>query len=480
MDSPTTAPASTRTVAGDPPPASRVGPDGRLRVSYRAVFALAGPLIINSGVQSVLNLTDTWFIGRLSTKATAAMASIYWLVLTGILLLGGVAMAVQTFAANAYGARRYAGAANACWSGIGASLWATPAFIALSFVAGPILDAAGIDRDIRDLALEYWWPRFAIGGPMALLAWSVSSFFNGVGRTRETLLVTLVMAVTNAAFNQWFMFGLGMGIAGSAWGTVAATALGFVLSMVLFLAPASRAKFRSHLTWRRMRLVRQFSLGLPMGLAIAADLLGFALFQLMLVRVGSVAGAATQIVTMLTSLAYMPGVGIALAGTTLVGQSMGQKRTDWAATIGSAVIFLVVCYMGGVGVLLALGTPVIAHLFINPADPDAAAVLALCGQLMWIAAAYQVFDALNLGSGFCLRGAGDARVPAVLVALLVWGVWVPLTHILTFAPGAGYVHFLPQFGYGPVGGWWAALIYVVCLGTVLNWRWRSGAWRPRS
>ena len=480
MDSPTTAAASNRTFAGDVPPASRVGPDGRLRVSYRAVFALAGPLIINSGVQSVLNLTDTWFIGRLSTKATAAMASIYWLVLTGILLLGGVAMAVQTFAANAYGARRYAGASNACWSGIGASLLATPAFIALSFVAGPILDAAGIDPETRDLALQYWWPRFAIGGPMALLAWSTSSFFNGVGRTRETLLVTVVMAVTNAAFNQWFMFGLGMGIAGSAWGTVAATALGFVLSMVLFLAPASRARFRSHLTWRRMRLVRQFSLGLPMGLAIAADLLGFALFQLMLVRVGTVAGAATQIVTMLTSLAYMPGVGIALAGTTLVGQSMGQKRTDWAATIGNAVIFLVICYMGGVGVLLALGTPVIAHLFINPADPDAAAVLALCGPLMWIAAAYQVFDALNLGSGFCLRGAGDARVPAVLVALLVWGVWVPLTHILTFAPGEGYVHFLPQFGFGPVGGWWAALIYVVCLGTVLNWRWRSGAWRPRA
>jgi MATE family multidrug resistance protein len=285
------------------------------------------------------------------------------------------------------------------------------------------------------------------------------------------------MSVSNALFNQWFMFGLGMGIAGSAWGTVAATALGVVLALAFFVGPEFRLRFRSHLTWRRLRIARQFTLGLPMGLSIAADLFGFALFQLMLVRVGAVAGAATQIVTMLTSLAYGPGVGIALAGTTLVGQSIGQRRPDWAATIGNAVIRLVVIYMGGVAVLLALFTPWVAQLFVNASDPNAGAVLALCARLMWIAAAFQIFDGLNLGSGFCLRGAGDARVPALLVAGLAWGCWVPLTHMLTFARGEGYVNFLPQFGLGPTGGWWAALIYVVALGLMLHWRWRSGAWR---
>ncbi len=464
---------------GELPPAARRLPDGRLAVSYAAVLGLAGPLVLNSGVQSILNLTDTWFIGRLSTQATAAMGAIYWLVLCGILLLGGVAMSVQTFAAQGFGARRYRAASNAAWSGVAASLCTIPAFIALGFVARPVLEAAGIDAEVRELALAYWWPRFAVGGPLALIAWSFSSFFNGVGKTRDTLVITLLISITNAIFNEWFMFGLDMGIAGSAWGTVAATAVGVLLSLAVFLGRPVRLHFQSHLTWRRVRLRRQFTLGLPMGLAIAADLFGFALFQLMLVRVGAVAGAATQIVTMLTSLAYGPGVGIALAGTTLVGQSMGQRRTDWAMTIGNAVIGIVVVYMGGVAVLLAIGTPWVAAWFINGTDPNAAAVLALCGRLMWIAAGFQVFDALNLGSGFCLRGAGDARVPAILVALLAWCGWVPLTHMLTFAPGEGYVHFLPQFGWGPTGGWWAALIYVVCLGLMLNWRWRSGAWRPR-
>ena len=63
-----------------------------------------------------------------------------------------------------------------------------------------------------------------------------------------------------------------------------------------------------------------------MGLLPAADLLGFAIFQMMQMRLGTVGGAATQIVMILTSIAYMPGFGIASAGTTLVGQSIGAGR----------------------------------------------------------------------------------------------------------------------------------------------------------
>ena len=63
-----------------------------------------------------------------------------------------------------------------------------------------------------------------------------------------------------------------------------------------------------------------------MGLLIAADILGFALFQLMQVRLGTVDGASTQIVMMLTSFCYMPAVGIAMAGTTLVGQAIGAHQ----------------------------------------------------------------------------------------------------------------------------------------------------------
>jgi len=77
----------------------------------------------------------------------------------------------------------------------------------------------------------------------------------------------------------------------------------------------------------------------------------------------------------------------------------------------------------------------------------------------------------------CLRGAGDVRIPAVLVLSVSLLLFVPLAHAFTFAPRQGWVHFLPQFGWGPVGGWVAVLIYVMVLGSTLFLRWRSRAWQ---
>ena len=48
-------------------PAQRIGPDGRPHVDFRAIGALAFPLMLNSGLQVVISLTDTWFVGHIST-----------------------------------------------------------------------------------------------------------------------------------------------------------------------------------------------------------------------------------------------------------------------------------------------------------------------------------------------------------------------------------------------------------------------------
>ena len=179
----------------------------------------------------------------------------------------------------------------------------------------------------------------------------------------------------------------------------------------------------------------------------------------------------------MTSIAYMPAVGIASAGTTLVGQSIGAGNRDWASKVGDAAIRINVLYMGLVSLLLALAGPWLLPLFVTAHDAASARVVESARVLLWIAAAYQIFDGFNLGAGFCLRGAGDVRVPTLLVLLLSWLCFVPLSHMLTFAPGEGLVGFLPQFGLGAAGGWAALLLYTGMLGTVMFLRWRSGAWR---
>ena len=69
------------------------------------------------------------------------------------------------------------------------------------------------------------------------------------------------------------------------------------------------------------------------------------------------------------------------------------------------------------------------------------------------------------------------KVPAVLFFVCAWGVFVPLAHSLSFAPGQGWVNFLPQYGLGAAGGWTGMLVYVVLLGCALFLRWRSGRWQ---
>ena len=459
-------------------PAQRIDADGRAHVDSGAIWALALPLMANSAVQIVLNLTDMWFVGHISTAALAAVGAVQWLTLGIVLVLGGAAMAVQTLAAHAHGARRYRRAAQAAWTALWLTVCVAPVFIAIGAAGGAILAPFGFTPHIADLAQQFWFPRIA-GASFGVAASAMIGFFNGIGRPRVSFLVAVATAIVNAVFNDLFIFRLGWGIAGSAWASNVAQAVGFAIAFALFLRVPFRESHKSHLAWRpRRRLIReQIRLGVPMGLMPAADILGFCVFQMMEVRYGTIAGAATQMVSVLTSIAYMPGIGISTAGTTLVGQSIGAGNREWAMRLGTRVILLAALVMGGIGLALAVAGPWILPLFAGAGDSAAVTAAGLGVRLLWLSTAYQFFDGLNLGSSWCLRGAGDVRVPVALVFPVCWLVFLPLAHILTFAPGQGWFHFLPQLGYGATGGWVAVIIYVVLLGSTLFLRWRSGAWQ---
>jgi MATE family multidrug resistance protein len=458
-------------------PAQRIDAHGGVHIDQRAVMALALPLMANSGVQILLNLTDVWFVGRISTRALAAVGSVQWLVLVVVLVVGSVAMGVQTWVSQAYGAGHYRRASQAVWTSLWGVLIVSPIFIAIGAARHLILAPAGIDPDIAILAGQFWFPR--VGGAFfGAAVWCMFGFFNGVGRPRTTLLVTCVIALSNAILNQFFIFGLGLGIAGSGWASTVAQAIGLVMAIGFFVGPRYRTRYKSNLTWRPhlRRILGQMRLGFPMGLPSAGDVMGFAIFQMMQVRLGVIGGAATQVVMLMTSIAYLPGSGIAASGTTLVGQSIGAGDPRWAARVGTRVILLAGVYMGCIGIVLAACGPWILPLFTGSHDAQSAAMVNLGCRLLWIAALYQFFDGVNMGSSNALRGAGDVIVPAALVLPLSMLFLVPLAHMLTFAPGEGWYEFLPQLGWGAIGGWIAIVIYLILLAGALFLRWRSGAW----
>lgn len=458
-------------------PAQRIDSHGKAHVDINAVLALALPLIANSSIQIVLNLMDTWFVGRISTDALAGMAAIHWMVIVVIGVFGGVGMAVQTVVAQAHGAGRYRRAAQATWTALWAALFTLPLFALVAINGVHFIRLFQLQPSISVLAMQFWEPRM-LGAVLAVATWAVMGFFNGIGRPRVSLLVNIIVLVINAVLAQLFIFKLHWGIAGAAWATNCATALGLIISITIFLTKGIRSRYRPNLMWKpHLRpLLEQFKLGLPMGLMLAADLFGFAMFQLMIVKFSAVDGAATQISMMLTSLSYLPGVGIALAGTTLVGQAIGAGDKQWARRLGNYIVVMAMIYMGAVGILLGIAGPWLLPWFINAQDVMAGDVVRIGSIILWLAAIYQVFDAMSLTSSFCLRGAGDAVVPAILVTGCSWFIFVPLTHVLSFAPGQGYVDFLPQYGLGAIGGWSAAVIYICLIGIAMLLRWRSRAW----
>jgi multidrug resistance protein, MATE family len=459
-------------------PAQRFDADGKPHVDLRAILKLAAPLMATNAVQALLNLTDLWFIGRLSTDAVAAMGAIYWIMTCAILLFGGVGLAVQTFVAQAYGSRRKARASRALWNALWASLALVPLFLALAFAGPLLLHPFGLEPHIEQLALEYWMPRMG-GAFLGSMAWAAMGFFNGISAIRFTMAVVVVTTIVNAIANQFFIFGLGLGMKGSAWATNFAQLVGTALALVLFLRGETGRLYRSKLMWRpRWSVIRaQLMVGLPIGVMYGADVLGLALSQMMIAQTSAVGAAATQIVMALTSMAYMPTIGIALAGTTLVGQAIGAGSRDWANRMGNVIIALCAGFMAFIAVVLLVVGPWLLPLFVSAGGPAAAEVVALGLILLWPAAAYQIFDGLYCGASFTLRGAGDTQVPAATALVLSWFFFVPLAHTLIFAPGAGWFDGLPQFGLGAKGGWLALMSYVVLLGISMYWRWYHGAWR---
>lgn len=458
--------------ARDPLPAQIVDSAGRSHIDYRAIFALAGPVMVNSTVQLLLTLSDALFIGHISTKALAAAGAVQWLIVCIALAIGGAPAAVQSEVAYLFGARCYTRAATSVWTALWANLYIVPIIVLFAAAGGAVIHGIGLRTETAELAEEFWCPRL-LGVPFGVAAGAILAFFYSIGRPQLTLQIVCIELLVNASLNELLIFQLGYGIAGSAWASTISQIVALGLSLAKFLGSDVRRIYRSHLVWvpRVRRLLAQYRSSIPIGFLSATDLVGFAIFQLMQGSLGPVSGAASQVVAVLVAIAYVPGAGVAFAGTTLVGQSIGVGDFSWAKRIGSRVIVMTAVLTGGVGLILAITGPLVLPVFVEHVDPSAAEVVSLASCLLWIASGYMCVEGLYLGSVMCLRAVGDATVPCVLAMFTSCFLLIPLAHSFTFSVGEGWVGFLPQFGWATVGGWVALVVYVAVVGVSLLLRW---------
>lgn len=431
----------------------------------RALLAISWPLIATYSLQAVVGVTDTWFAGRISADALAGLGAQTFLNLAVFVLLGGVAFAVQVPVAHAMGAGQAQEARKYLPAGLLAAALTLPCFVALAW-AGPWLFALWqLPAESAEQAVQYWQPRMA-GGVSVVLLFAVSSYLAGTGRTLGSLWANLAAAVANVPLNQWLIFDAGLGLAGSAHASTLANLIG--VAMGLGLVP--RAGWSSSFAGLLAHTVELWRTGLPIGVAAAADVLAMALFQLMMSHIGPAEGAATLLLLSLTGLAFWPALGLATGSATLVGHAMGAGQPHQIRPLVRASLWLMAGWMALVGAAMVLaGPPLLAALLGGDTGSGGQAALALATSLIGLVAAYQVLDAINLGSAFALRGLGDVRWASAVNTVCSLLLFVPLAAWLSLdSLGAG----VPALGWGAWGGWMAAALLSAVLAAAFHARLR--------
>jgi len=422
----------------------------------RRIVRLAVPALGTLAVEPLYLLVDTAIVGRLGTSALAGLAlamSVLLLVLAGCNFLSYGT--TQRFA-NARGAGRPDRAAavgvQALWL---SALIGLPLAVLLVVVVEPLARLLGGSGETLDACVTYVRIS-AIGLPFVLVALVGHGVLRGVADLRRPLVIVVVANVANVILEIVAVYGLDLGIAGSAWSTVCVQ-IGAAAAFFVALVP----HLRSAPTRRpdRTELAPLLTAGRDLLLRVGAMLAAFTGATAVAARVDTATLAAHQIVAGLFGLLALALDALAIPAQTFVAESLGARdrplasRTGWAATRLSL--------FSGVGI--AVGLAVLAwplpHLFTS--DP---AVAARATPALLVLAVMQLPAGIAFGLDGALIGAGDYRFLA-LASLVYLAVFVPVAALTLVWPSLGIV------------GVWTALLAWMCARAGCNvWRFRGASW----
>jgi MATE family multidrug resistance protein len=405
----------------------------RLETTVRAeagvVWSLAWPVSVGMLGLMGMSVVDTLMVGRLGAEPMAAVAlGTSWYFALAVVALGAL-RALDPVIAQAHGARDTAGVGRGIVRGCVMALVMAPFLIALQLQTVPGLRLLGQPEAL--LAGAGVWCRTAAWGVPGMMVFSaIRQSLQGLGVQRPVTIAVIVANVVNLVANAVLIYGFDLGIYGAA---LATTASQYVLAgLTVWLARKTLAPYL--VGWRDAlsvpALLGLFAIGLPLGVQMAMEAWAFHFAGLMMGWLGPTSIAANAVVFNLATVSFMVPMGISAAAATRVGNLVGAGL-PWAFA-GRIAILLGGGIMGGSALAFALLPDVLARVYTD--DP---AVIALVVTLLPIAAAFQLFDGLQVVAFGVLRGAGDLRLPALANLLGYWAFGLPLGWWLAFRAGWG-------------------------------------------
>jgi multidrug resistance protein, MATE family len=438
----------------------------------REVAILAYPLILAHLSFTIQTFVDRLFLTWYSPEAVAGAVTGLFAVWSIVALFTGTGEYLTTFVAQYLGSGRPQRIGPAMWQGIYFSIGAGLLVAALSPLVGPAFDLAGHDRALRGYEVAYARALMLGAFPVILMA-TLSAFFAGRGQTQAILRVNVIATLVNVVCDWLLIFGNAgfpeMGVTGAALGTILSQVVGAAIYLALILKPEFRKAYRTVAGWRPepglvLRLVR---FGMPTGLQYSLEVGAFAVFMVIVGRIGTLELAASGIAFNLNMIVFMPMVGLAIAVSSLVGRYLGADRPEVAERAVVSALAMSFAYMAACGFLYVLGAELLLAPYGAGADPATWPRIAeMATVLLRFVAVYSIFDMMNLIHAAGLRGAGDTVYPMALTFVLAWIAMLVPAWVGCVVLGAG-VYF----------AWTMASLYVFLLGLLMRRRFRAGHWK---
>jgi len=424
------------------------------RSVFRELVELAWPITVSSLSFTVMTVVDTAFVGRLGPAALAGVG-LGGIALWTVVCFGfGLLRAVKVLVSQGVGAGERDSVLPFLGAGIVAALVLSAVALAVGFPIAHFLPQFSASAEAGRVAHTYLSLRL-LGAPIILACCAIREARYGFGDSRSPMHAALVSNAVHIPLNYVLIFSAGWGIAGAAYATL------FVQSLELVWMLVVQAKQGFGL--RRTTVSHVLSvlrLGFPIGSEFLLGVAAFSALVLLIARMSEADLAAHQVALQILHFAFMPAVSIGDAASVLAGRAVGANDDRRVLQVAKNTLILAEAYALGCALVFVLGAVPLMRLFTDDLHVQRIGV-----HLLYVAGAFQLFDASNIVARSVLRGTGDVRAPALISIASGW----------TFVPALTWFLGL-HLGLGAVGGW-LALMVDICVGAAAFWwRLKRGSW----
>ena len=396
----------------------------------RAILLLAIPMVLEMVLESLFAVVDVFWVGRLGADAIATVGLTESL-LSLVFAVGlGLSLSTTAMVARRIGERDPSGAAVAGVQAIALGLAVSLAIgLPCFFLAPRLLQLMGASPQV--VAVGSGYARIALGGSGAILMLFLNNaIFRGAGDAAIAMRLLWVSNIINLVLDPCLIFGWGpfpkLGVTGAALATFTGRSIGVGYQFYRLLRGSERIRIlRQHIRINfgvLLRLVRVSLTGILQFAIAHTSWIG-------LVRIVSIFGSAAlagyTIAIRIVIFVILPSWGLSNAAATLVGQNLGAKQPERAASSVWRTGFYNMIFLGIIGLLFVTFAEPIVKLFTH--DP---AVVPLAASCLRIISYGNIGYAYGMVMLQAFNGAGDTVTPTIVNFFGFWLLEIPLAYFL--------------------------------------------------